>query len=463
LSACLEQQPRPLLVKSVIFFISDIGHYFVHLPEMFPRALEYLLSNGLMATDCSRFYIDTNAIECLRNFSCECLDLFYPELIYSTLRVCETVLMTVPPNYGDKLVEAIMTLLAKLPKEEVIPAQRKVLSFVLTELQASTMGSGQGFTKGVLYMSAAFAALSDSISSEVWNGMSDVILSGIEQALLGLSSLNLPENAANTVYVLLKRAIKVVSVFADCFFPSACDVIVRKYVPGKEEGMTVIVAGVSLLHSEEHTGRWIQANYRSLMELLARGLEISPAPDTICTFFDLQSKMYEAGVPAFNDTLDQVLNLASRLIAFIHDRSSAKSLLSFCCLVFAAGSPVTGQHAAQIVKALVSALGTISSNANPVLANLMNAIKLRSSYDFANGVAQGLGTEPYEKMTANEKERLLHCFVNTDVETIQPIKQLISIVGNLLKGQATFDSVIAVEIGISSKSTKRAVIDLSLG
>lgn len=155
----------------MIFFVSDIGSQFVQIPQLFPKSLDYVLTNGLLNTSNSSYYIDTNAIECLKNLSCECLDLFDSEMIYKTLNVCEAVLVNMPAIYADKLIESVMNILTKLPENEVFKAQQKVLLFILTELQAaSPLGlqpRPQAFHKGIVLMSAAFGAMTESTSKDV--------------------------------------------------------------------------------------------------------------------------------------------------------------------------------------------------------------------------------------------------------------------------------------------------------
>ena len=296
--------PLPLVVKSLIFFISDIGGYFSNISSLFPKALEYVLTNGLLNANNSRFYIDTNAVECIRNLSCECLGLFTPDLIYKTLQVSESALCNMSAAYGDKLVESIVSIISKLPTTEIIEAQRKVLIFILTELQAaSPIGLQprlQDYHKSIVFMAAAFGAMDEGSSREVWANLSDIISSTIEYALKGFCLYHNQENIATATYLLFRRVIKLVSTFADNFFPSICNNILEVYTPGKEDGIGVIITGISLLFNEPLTSQWLQNSYSKLFSTLSYSLSQNPSPDTISSFFDLQMKLYESGLPSFS-------------------------------------------------------------------------------------------------------------------------------------------------------------------
>ena len=82
------------------------------------------------------------------------------------------------------------------------------------------------------------------------------------------------------------------------------------------------------------------------------------------------------------------------------------------------------------------------------------------SSEFLQAGTQALNSEVFSLLSSNEKERLLFCFLNVDIETVQQMKQLIDSVSKILKRQANFDVIISTEIAISSKNMKKNIIEL---
>ena len=448
--------PLPLVVKSLIFYISDIGGNFSHIPALFPRSLEYVLLHGLLTTSNSKFYTDSNAVECLRNFSYECLELFTPEMISRTLQVCTSVLSSMPANYCDKLIEAVITIISKLPALEVVQAQRDILTFILTELQSASLPGlpprPQVHYKGVVLMAAAFGAISENSSQELWNNLQDIILQTVSLTLQGLKVYSQQENIILASYVLFRKVIKLASIFADSFFPSICDSIIEMNSQGKEEGFGVIIGGISLLFNEPNTTQWLLQTYQRLFAILYTELSSNPTPEAITTFFDLQSKLYESGISVFAQTLSETLNAAVSVSNSLHDRNASKSVLLFCQLMFGSRVEQLSQHSFLLTRSLLCGLGTINNNAYQSLCTLINTLRTNYSVEFCEGVRQAFYSETFNRFGDKERERLIYCMVNVEIDTIQPMKQLLSTIGSILRGKSNFEALITTEIAISSRS-----------
>lgn len=456
---------HPLVVKSLIFFISDIGGYFKNFPSLLSTSIDYVLTNGLLSIPNSKFYIDSNAIECLRNLSCECLDYFSSEIIYKILQTSETILANVSSSNGDKLIETVMNSISKLPETEKLQCQRKLLSFLVRELQsASPLGlqsQPQVLLKSIILISSAFGTLTEESSKDVWGNLQDIILLSVEESLKALHLYRNSENILVAAYSLFKRIIKVCSTYADCFFINICEAVLSLYEPGKEEGMGVMLIGVSLLFNEEKTKGWLNENYMRIYNMLSNSLGTCQSPDTIVTFFDFQSKLLESGNGMVSSTLVQTLQIASLAINAVTDRNSSKALLSFLCMVFSRRLEELAPMVVLLTTNFMCAMGIISINSFHNLANVF--INYRKFYhaEFVKGLTQGLSSDTYTQLTPNEKDRLLFCFINISIDTIQQMKQLLVITGNILKGQANFDSIIAIEIAANSKNIKRTNIEIA--
>jgi hypothetical protein len=78
-------------------------------------------------------------------------------------------------------------------------------------------------------------------------------MSTVDLALKGLILYKSQEVILSAVFLLFRRIIKLVSVYADNVFPVICDHILEIYTPGKEEGINVIIIGISLLFNETNT------------------------------------------------------------------------------------------------------------------------------------------------------------------------------------------------------------------
>lgn len=385
-------------------------------------------------------------------------------MIYKTLQVAEAVLANMPTNYADKLIESVISLIAMLPNAEIADAQRKVLMFVLTELEgASPVGMQPRpilHYKGIVLMAAAFGAMSESPSQEIWKNLRDIILRTVEIALSGMSLYKAQANIIMASHLLFKKVIKLVSTFADIFFPNICDTIIDNYLPGKDEGFTVIITGISLLFNEPLTSQWLQSGYPRLFTLLYTALGSSPSPDTISTFYDLQSKLYESGLAVFSQTLLQTLDATVSLSSSLQDRNASRSVLFFSHLVFSSRTEALSHHSFLLVRALVCGLGTINNNTFQSLSTVINNLKKFYFEEFCQGCIQALASEVFRSLQEKEKERLLYCLMHVDYDTIQPMKSLLSTISNILRGQSTFDALIATEIAISSKNIRKNIIDV---
>ena len=450
------------MVKSLVFFLNDIGNYFQYFPELFPKALEYVLANGLLNTSNSKFFIDTNAVECLRSFSFECIDLFTNEMIYKTLEISETILGVLNPVYADKLIEAVIGIIGKLPQNEVIVAQRKILSFIFTDFSAACPGNLEFkpnlFNKGIKLLSAAFAAMQGTSSQVVWQNLSDILIETVNITLKGILQIKQAE-LLNGAYMLLKRIITLTSVFADYFFAQICETLVSEYTSGKEESISTIISGISVLFSEPNTKSWLSLNYLKIFFKLRDSLSVQANPETIEKFFDVQSKMFESGLSVFNSTLLETLQLTINLSNYLSDRIAAKSLLNFCVLIFGKNSSDLSPFAQALSTSLISSLSTINTNAVQPLSSLFNYFKTYFPSDFEQGVNSALSTNTYSEFSPNDKERVKFCFMKVESSTIQKMKVLVSSLINILKGRGSMDLLIATEIAISSEHLKAQVID----
>ena len=385
-------------------------------------------------------------------------------MISRTLQVCTSVLSNMPANYSDQLIEAVMTIISKLPALEVVRAQREILTFILTELQSASPAGlpprPQVHYKGVVLMAAAFGAMSENSSQELWTNLQDIIYQAVSLTLQGMRIYAEQENIISAGFVLFRKAIKLSSIFADSFFPSICDSIIELNSKGKEEGYGVIIAGISLLFNEPNTSQWLFQTYHRLFTLLYTGLNSNPTPEAITTFFDLQSKLYESGLPVFSQTLPETLNAAVSISNSLHDRNASRSLLFFCHLIFATRVEQLSQHSFLLTRSLLCGLGTINNNTYQSLGTVINNLKSNYSVEFCEGARQAISSEVFQRFVEKERERLIHCLVNVDMETVQPMKQLLSTIGNILRGQANFEALISTEIAISSRNVRKNIIDI---
>lgn len=457
---CLAQPPQPMVVKSLIFFLSDIGGYFSKIPDLFPKALEYVLANGLLNAANSKFFIDSNAVECLRNFSFECIDLFSEAMVLKTLEIAETVLGFIHTSYAEKLIESIVSIIEKLNPADKSSAQQKVLMFILNEIAAGCKGvnegNSDGFVKGVTLMSAAFGALNGSNSNLIWQNLNWIVIKTVGLVIKALPQL---QDVQSTCFILLKRAVLLCSTFADCFFSEICDYVLNNYVSGKEEGISVIISGISILFNEPKTLDWLNTNYLLLYVKLKDSLIANPNPDIIEKFYDLQCKIFECHLQACSSTLPSSLALASSLCNFLSDRNPAKSVLTFCQMIFAARYEELAEIVRELCRNLISALGTISTNAIQPLANLFNKFRALYPNEFEVGVNNALVSSVYACFSEQEKQRLNFCFLKLDTSTVHQMKSFISSISNILKGRGSIDLIIATEIAITSKNLRVQVID----
>lgn len=429
---------------------------------MFPRALEYVLANGLLNTSNSKFFIDTNAVECLRSFSFECIDLFTNEMIYKSLEISETILGIINPVYADKLIEAIIGIIGNLPPNEVIVAQRKILSFIFTEFSAACPGSLEFkhnlFHNGIKLLSAAFAAMQGSSSQVIWQNLSDILIETVNLTLKGILQIKQAELLGGA-YMLLKRIITLSSIFSDYFFPQICETLVSEYIPGKEESISTIISGISILFSEPNTKSWLSSNYLQLFIKLRDSISLKANPETIEKFFDLQSKIFESGLSVFNSTLLETLQLTINLSNYLSDRIAAKAFLNFCVLIFSKNSSELSPFAQALSTSLISSLNSINTNAVQSLSSLFNYFKAYFPPEFEQGVNSALSSGTYQEFSIKDKERIKFCFLKIDASTIQKMKILVNSLINILKGRGSMDLLIATEIAISSENLKAQVID----
>ena len=449
-----------MVVKSLIFFLSDIGGYFSKVPELFPRALEYVLTNGLLNTAYSKFFIDSNAVECLRNFSFECIELFSEAMVLKTLEIAETVLGFIHTSHAEKLIESIISIIEKLNSNDKSSAQQKVLMFILNEIAAGCKGlnegNSDGFIKGVTLMSSAFGALNGSNSNLIWQNLNWIVIKTVGLVIKALPQL---QDVQPACFILLKRAVLLCSTFSDCFFSEICDYVLNNYVSGKEEGISIIISGISILFNEPKTLDWLHKNYLLLYVKLKESLLANPNPDIIEKFYDLQSKIFECHLPTCSSTLPSSLALASNLCNFLSDRNAAKSLLMFCQMIFSARYEELAELVRELCTNLISALGTISINAVQFLANLFNKFRALYANEFELGVNNALVSSAYSSFSDQEKQRIMFCFLKVDTSTVNQMKSYINSISNILKGRGSIELIIATEIAITSKTLRVQVID----
>ena len=197
-----------------------------------------------------------------------------------------------------------------------------------------------------------------------------------------------------------------------------------------------------------------------LFSLVLSSLSANSSPDIIITFFELQTKIYESGLKIFYSTLNQTLDLTVLLVSSLNERLSSRTLLMFCQLLFSSRVEVLSQHSFLLCRNLICGLGNINNNINQHISSVLNNMKKFYSSEFLQAGTQALNSEVFSLLSSNEKERLLFCFLNVDIETVQQMKQLIDSVSKILKRQANFDVIISTEIAISSKNMKKNIIVL---
>lgn len=443
-----------MVVKSLIYFLNDIGEYFSKLPDLFPKALEYVLTNGLLNTSFSKFFIESNAVECLRNFSFGCSELFSEAMILKTLEISETVLGFIHTSHAEKLIELIITIIDKLNPSEKFSAQQKVFMLILNELAVGcerlSEGSSAGFIKGVTLMSAAFATLNGSECDLIWQNLNWVVIKAVELVLKILPGL---KESQSECFLFLKRAVLLCSTYSDFYFSEICELVLNIYVPGKEDAVSIIISGIRILYNEPKTLEWLNRNYLILFMKLKDSLVLNPNPEIIEKFFDLQCKIAECNLQNFESTLPTSLALASSVCIFLSNKIAAKSLLNFCSMIFSSRKEELARYAIEFCRNLVLALDSISINTIQILANLLNHLKTFYTCEFECGINDAIISQTYSCFSEQDKERIRFCFLKLDTSSVGQMKSFLNSIINILKGRGSIDLIVATEISIKSKIT----------
>jgi hypothetical protein len=156
----------PLVCKSVLFFISDIGVKFRLIPEAFPLALKYVMTAGFYNPHRANFFLDSNAIECLLNFSSDCRELFDTDAVFSTIDIACAALPELKSNYADKLIQALLKLVSLLPAEAFAQKLQAILKYatdqaaVLCPSQTDSHETKKQVGKIILIWAAVLKSLS---------------------------------------------------------------------------------------------------------------------------------------------------------------------------------------------------------------------------------------------------------------------------------------------------------------
>lgn len=237
--------------------MSDIGSNFKNIQNLFQSALEYLVTKGLIGGLSSSLYIDSNAVECFSNFSAECYDLFTRDLILPILQVCDTVLPNLKSNLADKLIEALLNIIGKLPSEELGVAVRRVLAYVVKELQSLSLDdsseSKQKYSKCVIIWASALNSLSSLESSYLDTIIGDLITQALDITCQGLILYKSQDGIIAAASLFFRRIIKALNNNADPFFPMIGNCVLQCYSPGNEECLAVISNAISLIGREINT------------------------------------------------------------------------------------------------------------------------------------------------------------------------------------------------------------------
>jgi hypothetical protein len=146
-------------------------------------------------------------------------------------------------------------------------------------------------------------------------------------------------------------------------------------------------------------------------------------------------------------------------VTFLSDRVAAKSLLTFCQMIFAQRFEELAVFVHDLSKNLLSSLSLISINAIQPLSFLL--VNLKTSYfpEYEAGLSEALLSNSYSSFSDKDKERLRYCFSMVDTSNVHQMKGLVNSLSNILKGRGTIDLIIATEIAINSKAIKVQVID----
>ncbi|CAG9319908.1 unnamed protein product [Blepharisma stoltei] len=420
----------------------------------------------------SPFFIDSNAVECFSNTSAECYDLFTRELILPTLQICDNILPKIKSNLVDKLIEALLNIINKLPKEEMGAAIKRVLSYVDNELKNlnidDTAESRQKYSKCVIIWASALNSLSSIDSGFLNEVLGEMVTQALDIICRGLLLYRSQDGVIVAVSLFFKRIIKAFTCFSDPYFPIIANCILQCYSPGHEDCLGVISNAISIIGNEANTRAWLEQNYINLFGLLISYLEAKPEPGIIVGLFEIQTKLYESGNPALNNiqVVNKTLETVCRLLPIMTDRNPCKAVLQFTQLLFQQEGEEWKQilfpYARLMTKAILFGLGNINSNTFLILALLVDALKGKYFQEYYNGVVEGLQSPLYANFSEKEKERLLYCFLNAESSpAIMMIKQFFFNLANILKGVGTFESVIMTEIAIASSKRAAKVIDIA--
>lgn len=169
----------PLVIKTSIFFLSEIGSEFLRLPSLFPPSLEYILAHGLLPHEninCP-LHLASNAIEGLFNLTCECEALFTPGIILPMLNACEPLLSLLHSALADRLVESLLNAAIKLETGQFVASAQRLLGGVFTELSTQKNRDSDElkdiFVKSVNILTAAFTALGNVDSNIIHNAFGE--------------------------------------------------------------------------------------------------------------------------------------------------------------------------------------------------------------------------------------------------------------------------------------------------
>ena len=442
----------PIVVKTVIYLVNDIGLEFKNIPELFPSAVEYVVGS-LVNNVGSGFMIDSNAVECLLNFSCECGSLFTYEIVMPLLQTCETVLPGLKNAIADKLVEALLNVVIKLPDDSRNQSVKKVCSYLDYETRNLVLdqNSQQKFSKCIIMWASALNSLSEIPSRVLVETLGEAVPKAIEVACVGMSLYKDTEGIVTAVSLFMKRVLKAFNVECDLYFGDIANCMLSNYTKGNEEALSVVVQGISTLGNCPNTLNWISANFASIYRKLFQEIQLSPEPDLISNFFDLQHKFYECVGGLSEEVISENLYLGCKLLPLLSTRNSSKSVITFFNLVFGQENQPDSLkvYCSEVVKQSLANLHIINRNSIQFLAYLFGDIRSNYQSEFYNGLVSGF--QAFENFSQNERERLIYCFVNVETSPVFQMKNLLQTLSNILKGMGNFDSIVATEIAIASK------------
>lgn len=468
----------PLVCKAVIFFINDLGVNFRLIPDTFGHALKYVIAAGFYNPNRTQFYLDSNAIECLLNFSTDCIGLFDCESIVSTIDIATAALPDLKSNYADKLVQALLKLAAVLPTE--VYAQKLSLimhsaseeAFKLNPSQSDPPKIKKQVGKTIMIWGAALNSLDAADMQVMTKVLAGPICSTVTLATKALQAYSQDEGIVLAVSNLFKRLIRAlkqdaVSNIQDVLFPEIVTSCLTNYRPPYESLLSVITTAIGELVNSPITNAWLVANYLSLLNSLMGHLNVSSDPELISSFFEIHSKLVENLQLQLltPEVIAQLVGTTVAALQSVTNRNPCNAVLYFMILLYSVDAliPQLVSYVQQLTCTLVLSLEKLHSTTLHHVATLVGILRAFPE-EFQQGVVMALNAEAYAKLTHGQKGIALKCLIGLPSKPISALKQFALDLSKILRGVSPADILINSEIalgGFLSKSKEPKVIDLT--